>query len=196
MHLISEKVVLLQSCKQVSMVDKVYFKQFDIEFVKLPIGIHEYGIKVDKMFFEKHPNDEILDADVDVRLTVEKKETLLRFRFHLKGNITLKCDVCLEDILHPIDIEESFVLKTKKEEEEESEDENMVYLPSEAYSYNVEQILYEMIYADVPMRKCHDDYPDQHCSPSMLDLLKKHGQTEKDKNETDPRWDALKNLKL
>ena len=56
------------------MEDKVYFKQFDIEFVKLPLGVSGFELAVDKRFFEKHTNDEILDADILVQLQVEKKE--------------------------------------------------------------------------------------------------------------------------
>lgn len=193
--MIFEKVVLLQPIKQRVMEDKIYFKQFDVEFVKLSLGKHELECKVDKTFFEKHTNDEILDADAEVLLQIEKLETLMYFRFHIKGDITLKCDLCLDELHFPLDTTENFVLKKVHKDEVLSEDEHIIYLDQDAYSYNIEQLVYELVYAAVPMRKVHSDYPGQQCNQEMLDLLEAHQQKEESK-ECDPRWEALKNIKL
>lgn len=195
-QMIFEKVVPLQPIKPRVMEDKSYFKQFDVEFVKLPLGKHGFECKVDKTFFEKHTNDEISDADVKVSLQVEKLETLMYFRFHIEGDITLKCDLCLDNLHFPVDTAEDFVLKKAHRDEVPTEDENMIYLEPDAYSYNIEQIVYELIYASVPMRKVHSDYPGQQCNQEMLDLLEAHQQKEEEEKECDPRWEALKNIKL
>ena len=191
---VSEKIVLLQPIRLHVMEDKVYFKQFDIEFVKLPLGQHELTLEVDKRFFEKHTNDEISDSEVKVRLQVEKKEHLMRFRFLLRGTVTLKCDLCLEALLFPLETEEDFIVKMTPKEEEAPEDEHCIHLPEKAFSFNVEQLVYELIYAAIPMRKVHEDYPGQQCNASMLSLLEAHQQ--KKNTECDPRWEALKNIKL
>ena len=177
------------------MEDKVYFKQFDIEFVKLPLGVSGFELAVDKRFFEKHTNDEILDADILVQLQVEKKETFMRFLFHLKGTVTLRCDLCLEELAFPLDTESAFTLRKAEKDELSEEDENMIYLSPEAYSYNVEQLIYELAYAALPMRKVHSDYPGQQCNREMLDLLERHQRKQED-GACDPRWDALKDIKL
>ena len=177
------------------MEDKLYFKQFDIEFIKLPLGASEFTLEVDKRFFEKHTNDEISDANVRVRLQIDKKERFMRFVFHLTGNITLTCDICLEKLVCPIDVTETYTLRKAEKEEAPSEDDQMVFLPPEAYSYNVEQLVYEMIFAAVPMRKVHGDFPGQQCNQQMLDLLEAH-QKSKGNTTCDPRWEALKDLKL
>ena len=194
--MIFEKVVLLQPIKQRVMEDKLYFEQFDVAFVKLSLGKHELECKVDKTFFEKHTNDEISDADVKVSIQIEKLETMMHFRFHLQGDITLKCDLCLDDLHFPLDTSEDFVLKKAHRDEVLSEDENMIYLDQDAYSYNIEQIVYELIYAAVPMRKVHGDYPGQQCNQEMLNLLEAHQQKEENTVVCDPRWEALKNVKL
>ena len=177
------------------MEDTFYFKQFDIEFVKFPIGKSGLELKVDKRFFEKHTNDEISDAEVDVLLEIDKKESFMRFRFHLKGTVTLCCDICLEKLLFPLEVTETFTFRKTDRTAEDSEDENVITLPPEAYSYNVEQLLYELIYAAVPMRQVHSDYPGQQCAPDMLERLEKL-QGKKEETMCDPRWEALKNIKL
>ena len=176
------------------MKDKVYFEQFDIEFVKFPIGESEYDMRITNTFFEKHTNEEIVDANVDVHLVFNKQETFMTFHLHLKGDVTLKCDVCLEDLHFPLDVQDDFLLKFSQEEGVDSEDENVIYLASGAYHYNMEQLLYELVYADIPLRKVHDDYPGQSCNAEMLELIKAH-QYQKTE-ETNPQWDALKDLKL
>ena len=181
--------------KQSVMEDKQYFKQFDIEFVKLPLGVSGLTLEVDKRFFGKHTNDEISDANVTVRLEIEKKERFMRFEFHLTGSVTLTCDICLEKLLCPIEVTETYTLRKAEKEEPPSEDEQMILLPPEAYSYNVEQLVYEMIYAAVPMRKVHGDFPGQQCDQQMLDLLEAH-QKSNGNTTCDPRWEALKDLKL
>lgn len=177
------------------MEDKVYFKQFDIEFVKLPIGQSELSMEVDKRFFEKHTNDEISDAQVNVHLQVEKKERFMRFRFHLRGTVTLTCDICLEALRLPLDTTEDFIVQTTPKEEGAPEDEHCICLPEKAFLINVEQIVYELIYVAVPLRKVHSDYPGQQCDEAMLDLLEAH-QHKNGNTGCDPRWEALKNIKL
>lgn len=176
------------------MEDKVYFEQFDIQFVKFPIGKSECDMKLTKTFFEKHTNEEIVDADVNVHLIFNKQENFMTFHLHLKGDVTLKCDVCLEDLHFPLDVQDDFLLKISEEEGIDKEDENVIYVANGAYSYNLEQLLYELVYADIPLKKVHSDYPGQACNEEMLRLIESL-QNQK-AEETNPQWDALKKLKL
>ena len=184
-------------CKLVSkatMKESQYFEQFDIEFVKLPVGKSECDMEITKAFFEKHTNEEIADAEVKVHLVFNKQETFMTFQLHVTGNVTIKCDICLEDLLLPIDIQEDFLLKQAVEDGIDGEDENVIYVSPNTFSYNLEQLLYELVYASIPLRKVHSDYPGQQCDEQMLELIKAHQN--KKTEETNPQWDALKNLKL
>ena len=69
------------------MKDSVYFEQFDIEFSKFPMGKSEQDMKITKTFFEKHSNEEIKDADVNVHLVFNKQETFMTFQLHLKVHL-------------------------------------------------------------------------------------------------------------
>lgn len=177
------------------MENKVYFKQFDIEIIKLPLGFSDFQLNANKLFFEKHPNDEILDANVGILINVEKKENLIAFNFHLRGTLTLKCDICLENLSYPLDVKDTLIIKQGNKSVYDINDESIVYLSPDAYKYNVEQIVYELICSNIPMRKVHGDYEGQECNKEMSRILKKLQKSE-NKERTDPRWDALKDLKL
>jgi len=172
--------------------DLKYFKQFDIKLSTLIIGLHEFNLIIDKTFFTKHLNEEIKDANIDILLKVNKKETLYLFDFTLNGNITLQCDVCLEDMEYPIETEEELIVKVSLKAGQQ-EDQNIVFISPNEQTYNVEQIIYEIIYAQVPMRKAHQDI-NKSCDQEMIQWI---AQTSiKQTQDTDPRWEALKNLKL
>lgn len=169
-----------------------YFKQFDIKFSTLGIGLHEFVLNIDKTFFLKHANDEIKDADIQICLTVHKSETMAVFDFDLKGTLIVSCDICLEDLTYPIHIKEELILKTSQEHRE-SEDENIAYVNPNEHQYNVELFLYEVLYASLPMRKTHPEM-NQTCNDIMIQYLEKSSQSTKP--EIDPRWEALKEIHL
>jgi uncharacterized metal-binding protein YceD (DUF177 family) len=173
--------------------DKNYFKQFDIKLSTLIIGLHEFHFSINKSFFLKHPNEEIIDSHLDIQLKVNKKETMSLFTFILKGSITLQCDVCLEELEYPVDTEEELIVKVSSQESGRQEDENIVFISPNEQNYNVEQYIYEIIYAQIPMRKSHQDI-NQLCDNEMIEWIEKNAN--KQIEATDPRWEALKNIKL
>lgn len=173
------------------MEDVIYFKQFDIKFATLELGIHEFNLKIDKTFFTKHNNEEIKDADVDVSLKVIQEEDMCLFDFTLNGKLILLCDLCLGELEYAFDTEEKLILKISNNQKQ-SEDENIVFINPNTQIYNVEQILYEIIYAQVPMRKVHQDV-NQSCDKEMINKIKQNSK--KQIEQTDPRWDALKAIK-
>lgn len=169
-----------------------YFKQFDIKFSTLRIGLHELKIDLNKTFFLKHENDEIKDANVEILLKVNKQETMIIFDFEMKGSLTLSCDVCLEDLNYPIQTQEELIVKIIQEQRE-SDDENIAYVSPNEHTYNIEQYIYEVLYALVPMRKTHLEL-NQACNELMIQYIEKTNQ--ETKREPDPRWEALKEIKL
>jgi uncharacterized metal-binding protein YceD (DUF177 family) len=81
---------------------------------------------------------------------------------------------------------------------ETSEDENVVYLPEDAYQIDLSQWMYEFVAVSLPMQRVH---PDGQCDPEMLKFISNENEygsegekRENQSGETDPRWDALKQL--
>ena len=175
------------------MEDKGYFKQFDIQFGNLGFGIHRSDLEISNSFFEKHNNEDITDANVKIRLEVERKENLVILHFEMEGTLYSNCDVCLEEISIPVHHSEKLFLKIVPNPHE-SDDENIVFISENAHSYNVEQVIFEYLYAQIPMRKVHGEIGDQVCNQEMLSLIEK--AKAKSAKQEDARWNALKNIKL
>ena len=175
------------------MKEKDYFKQFNIQFATLPFGRHAMGVEVNRLFFEKYINDDIKDSNINIDITVERKETMVSLDFDIQGHIISLCDICLEDLTIPISKHEILILKTTGEAKER-EYEDIVFVGEKEYSYNVEQVIYEYISTYIPMRKVHQETGEETCNPEMLRLI------EKAKNNSSPiedsRWDVLKNLEF
>jgi uncharacterized metal-binding protein YceD (DUF177 family) len=170
-----------------------YFKQFEIRFGSLCTGRHQIEAEVEKAFFEKYINDDIADASVLVKIDIEKMDNMIHLFFHLHGTLHTVCDLCLDELIIPIDSREELILKLT-ETPEESDDETIVYLKNTAYSYNAEQIIYEYLLTLLPMRKTHQEAGNRQCDESMLALIEK--AKIKENPVVDERWEKLKDIKL
>ena len=175
------------------MEDKNYFKQFDIQFGNLNLGKYRSDLEVNCSFFEKHSNEDVIDANIAIQLDIERKETLIILHFNMEGTLYSNCDLCLEKISIPVHHSESLILKIVPNPHE-SDDENIVFINENVYSYNVEQIIFEYLYALLPIRKVHGEIGPQTCNQNMLSLIEK--AKAKPLKQVDARWDALKSIKL
>ncbi|MDR1878593.1 MAG: DUF177 domain-containing protein [Bacteroidales bacterium] len=173
---------------------KDYFKQFDVRFGTLAFRPHQMVVNVNRLFFEKHVNEDITDADIVVSLTINRMETMLEIAFEIQGKLISICDVCLEELVIPVEKHENLILKITGKAEN-SDDESIVYVAREQHSYNIEQILYEYIVCSIPIRKDHQQTGTGNCNPEMLQLIEQ-AKNKPSSLQQDERWDALKKIKL
>jgi uncharacterized metal-binding protein YceD (DUF177 family) len=169
--------------------DREYFKQFDIKFGSLALGNHQMEVEVNRSFFEKYKNDDIQDCDIQVDITIERKETMVNLHFDMQGYIVSLCDICLEELTIPVSKQETVILKITGPAKE-SDNENIIFLGEKEYFYNIEQLLYEYIVTSIPIRKVHQETGDGNCNPDMLKRIEeaKNGASPQE----DERWKVLK----
>ena len=175
------------------MKDKDYFKQFDICFGNLSIGKHCLNLEVNNTFFEKYDIEDVTDANVSVQVELERKETLVILQFDIRGTLYSICDLCLEKISIPIADNRQLMLKMVSEPCQ-SGDEDIVFIQEKSYSYNIEQVIFEYLYALIPMRKVHGETGSGTCNQEMLAWIEK--AKEKPSKQEDARWEALKQIEL
>ena len=171
---------------------------------------HEY--RLDNEFFANIDGPEVQRGKVDVKLNVKRTATMYELKFHLAGVIYIPCDRCLDDMEHEIDTEEELFVKMGAEYSEESD--TLLVIPETEGELNIAWFLYEYIALTIPLKHVH---PYGKCNKDMSARLHKmsaHRSDEEDfeeeiplfvddetagiptgEQETDPRWDALKNLK-
>ena len=172
-------------------------QDFSIDIYKLNNKVYQYQYIIDDSFFALFERSTVDQGKLDVKVILDKQETLITARFLIDGSVTLICDRSLETFDYPLHIEES-LLYQYGEEEEELTDEIMI-ITSRTQQINVAQPIYEFIALAVPMKRLHPKYAnDDHpylegeivFSSQQDDVIDTSTET-----TVDPRWEALKKLK-
>lgn len=170
-----------------------YPEEFDIAFVKLKDGVHEFHYELGKQFFEAFGNQEVLEASVQVDAELEKQGQMMQIDLSMRGSVNVTCDRCLESIGMPVDTRYRLIYKFRDEEKTEPEDGyELVYITPQETEVNIAQPVYETVLLDIPMIRNCDGLENKPCNEAMLQKLNqlKHNGEE----QSDPRWDKLKDL--
>jgi uncharacterized metal-binding protein YceD (DUF177 family) len=168
-------------------------KNYNIQFVGLKEGKHQFDYSIDNKFFEAFKYDEFTSSSINVSLHFVKKSTLFELNFISEGFVEIPCDVSNELYHQEIDSEMPLVVKFGPEFNDDNEE--ILILPHEAYEFNAAQFIYEMIVLAVPNKRVHPKILDGTLKSEALNKLKElEIKKEKTAATADPRWDKLKNL--
>ena len=168
-------------------------KEFDISFTGMKPGNYQFEYHIDKKFFEAFNFEEYLNSDVDVVLDFVKKTNMLELHFSSKGNVEVPCDITTEVYEQPVEGDLNLVVKFGAEYNDDEDE--LLILPFEEYHINVAQYIYEMIVLAMPSKRIHPGIADGTLKSEILERLEEYQSgTQKEKNEIDPRWEALKKL--
>lgn len=174
--------------------------EYQIGFTGLSDGLHEYTFTIGKAFFEQFDYTEIENANMRVRMVLEKKPTMLVVSFEISGEVNVMCDRCTDYFDLPVSGESGLIYKFG---DQDLDDENVITVYPGETDIHVAQPIYEAIILLLPVRKVH---PEGMCNQEMLNDIDKYLMVEessvdnttseiKTEEETDPRWAALKKLK-
>lgn len=129
-------------------------------------------------------------------MILEKQETLIIAWTHIEGTVALTCDVCLNEFEAATAIDERLIFKYTADEELADASEEIVVLTKNVVEIDMAEPIYEYINLAVPFYKRCTEQGNSACDASMLkfiDTLSSQDQQE-NKQEMDPRWDALKRI--
>jgi len=165
---------------------------YSIPFKGLKEGKHDFDFHIGNTFFELFENSLVDEADIRVRITLDKRNTFMSLELSLKGTVSLVCDRCLEPFDQPI--RHKAVLFVKFGEENSGESDEVIWLHPEDHQMNVSQIIYEFICLSIPLKHVHPSGKDGNnlCNPEMLRKIAEYSVHPAP--EEDSRWDQLKNL--
>ena len=174
-------------------------REFEIAFVGLKTGPHEYVYDINDKFFEAFQQQDFKNCKAHVKLTLDKKTGFMLLKFEVSGVLEVSCDRCNGNL--PLELWEEFNITVKMTEEPElmngQEDDPDIYFISRGESHiDVEDWIYEFINLSIPMQKVcsYEKMDGPHCNPVALDLLKKMELEENEKKEN-PIWKGLKKFK-
>ena len=167
-----------------------YLDKYTIPFSGLSIGRHEFEFEAGRQFFECFEHSEISEAKLNIRITLDKKSTLLDLIFEVKGVVNVVCDICTDPIDLPLEFSEKLIYQFGSEQYENTDE--ILVIPHGDHEINIAQPLFEFIHLSLPAKRQH---PEGKCNPEMLKKLDEY--TKKNGNQDiDPRWEVLKNIKL
>lgn len=169
-------------------------KEFSIPFSGLKQGKHEFKYAADNTFFESFGFTDFNDAGLDLNVLLNKTSTMLEFELAAKGMVNVDCDVSSEPFDQPIST--SLELVVKFGDDFNDEDDEILIIPHGEHKVNIAQYFYEMIVLAVPQKRIHPGVLDGTLDSEALKKLEELQPKEKKdtKEDTDPRWDALKKL--
>ena len=170
-------------------------KEFDIPFVGLKVGKHQFDYQIDNAFFEAFNFDEFASSKVEVKVDLEKKSNMLELDIAGNGVVNVPCDLTDEPFDQPVSGKLRLVVKFGEEYNDENEE--LLVIPHGEHQINIAQYIYEMIVLAVPAKRVHPGVADGTLSSDILNKLEEFQPKEENKNndgDTDPRWDTLKKL--
>ncbi len=157
----------------------------------LALGDHQYTYVIDDKFFSSYDYFETNKGLVNLTIDMVKESNLIDFKFHFDGNIELLCDRCLDKFnLH---VNDDFRLIVKYGNEFEEISDEIITIPNNEANIDLSQYIYEYINLMLPIKKVHpdDEFGNSTCNQEMIDKLDNYIE-----KKSDPRWDALKNIKI
>lgn len=166
-------------------------KEYNIPFVGLKEGRHNFHFVVDNTFFDAFDYEEFNHSKINITLEFEKKSTLLNLKFIAKGSVNIPCDVTDEPFDYPIETTFDWVVKFGDTYDDSNEE--LLILPHSSYQIDVAQPIYEMVVLSLPAKRIHPGVEDGTLQSDILKKLEEL-QPKVEQNNNDPRWNKLKDL--
>jgi len=175
-------------------------KPFDLAFVGLSSGLHEFTFVLDNTFFACFDEQIFLNSELTGKLVLNKKNNMMDLDFYIQGKVEVECDRCMDPFWYDVVTNQSLYVKFGDHTEEQSAD--VLIIPATESHIDVSQYFFEFAILGIPVKRVHEMQPGQQCNQEIIAKLKKYMPgDENDENpqpsgKPHPAWDALKNLKF
>ncbi len=173
-------------------------REFEIPFVGLKPGVHEYNYEIGDKFFEAVRQQDFRKCNASVKLLLSKENGFMVLKFEIGGTLEVTCDRCNSDL--PLDLWDEFSLTVKMVDEpalmnNQEDDPDVYYIGRGESHLDVENWIYEFINLSLPMQKaCEYDRMDgPYCNKTAMDMLKKLKTNSPPKEN--PIWKGLEKFK-
>lgn len=169
-------------------------REYDIAFVGLKPGVHEYNYEVSNLFFATYPIQDFSDPKANVKLLLEKNSSFMILKFSVGGSVSASCDRCGNPLTLQLWDDFEVLVKLVDDPErmnEEEDDPDVFYISKNESLLNVESWIYEFITLSVPTHRMCSEDTDGHplCNKDVLDKLKQMNEN-KEQNQN-PLWKGL-----
>ena len=173
-------------------------RQYEIAFVGLKTGIHQYSFPIDERFFALFEDSLVKEGKLEVKLDFDKGISFFLLKFSITGWVQLSCDRCAANLNFPIDEDYQIVVKFDDHTDGEKDDSmaDVVYISRSASHLDVSQLIYEFVNLSIPLNhvNCDNLKGEKPCNQDILKRLTRQKLTKQ--TAKDPRWDNLSKIKF
>ncbi|MEJ7767071.1 MAG: DUF177 domain-containing protein [Chitinophagaceae bacterium] len=173
-------------------------REFEIPFVGLKPGIHEFEYKITDKFFEAYTQQDFHNCKAAVKLGLDKKAGFMLLKFEVGGTIEVVCDRCGNDL--PLELWDEFNIVVKLVEDPElmntQEEDPDVYFISRSESHlHIADWIYEFVNLSIPMQRMCEvkEMGGVSCNKEVLEMLKKMEAVNQEVDN--PIWKGLEKFK-
>lgn len=170
-------------------------KKYSLPIAGLKPGLHQFQIEVADPFFSEQGSEDIVSGKVQADITLDKHTSMLVLDIHLSGVVTIPCDRCGDDFELPVDATQKLVVRIGGDE---ISDDDIITIGLHENEIDLSHQLYEYIALSVPLGRVHpvDVKGRTGCNREALHKLEQVSVKEQESEKADPRWEALKAIKI
>ena len=173
-------------------------REYEIAFVGLKPGEHEFKYEITDKFFEPFQPQDFEDCQATVKLTLEKNSSFMMLKFDVDGRVSVTCDRCGNPL--PLQLWDEFKVLVKMADDPEAmniqeEDPDVYYISRNESHLHLEEWIYEFINLSIPMQKmCKlEDIGGPFCNKEALEVLRK--LNDESSLPSNPVWKGLEKFK-
>ena len=174
-------------------------RDYEIAFVGLKPGVHEYSYEITDRFFEVFQQQDFHHCKANVKLLLDKKNGFMLLRFEIGGALEVTCDRCNNNL--PLELWDEFNITVKMVEDPEQmngqeEDPDVYYISRGESHIDVANWIYEFINLSLPMQKTcgYEKMNGPYCNPAAMDVLRKLEPEDSEPKEN-PIWKDLEKFR-
>ena len=175
-------------------------RAFEIAFVGLKQGVHEFNYVVDDKFFVEKGNPDFINCHANIKLALDKKSSFMLLKFEIGGKADVTCDRCGNPLL-AMDIWDEFNMLVKlvenpDEMNQHEEDPDVYYISRTESHVDISGWIYEFVLLSFPLQKMcsEEEMGGPQCNKEVLEKLKAMEVKEEQTNATH-LWKGLEQFK-
>lgn len=156
-------------------------REFEIAFVGLKPGDHEFDYHIDDKFFLPYGQQDFSNCEADIKLHLEKHASFMLLKFDIDGKADVVCDRCGNDFTIQLWDEFNMLVKLVDDPDkmnEQEEDPDVYYISRNESHLHIADWIYEFVNLSIPMQKiCEQGIGNPTCNQEALDKLNKMKDT-------------------
>ena len=174
-------------------------RAFEIAFVGLKQGSHEFSYQVDDKFFAEKGHPDFTNCQANIKLLLDKKSSFMLLRFEIGGKAEVTCDRCGNPLKMDIWDEFNMLVKLVENPEEmnaQEEDPDVYYISRTESHVDISDWIYEFVLLSFPIqRMCSEkEMGGPQCNKEVLEKLRMMEVKEQETN-ANQIWKGLERFK-